>query len=71
MELVGKEKYFCSKCKRIHNRFRKHKTVKIFMNHNEFALEIDSTKQFKNSFKRAWKRHGISKDYRSHLNGIN
>ena len=70
MELVGKEKYFCSKCKRIHNRFRKHKIVKIFMKHSEFALEIDSTKQFKNAFKKSWKRHAISKDYRSHLNFI-
>ena len=67
MDISGKEKYFCSKCKRIHKRFRNHKAVKVFINHIEFALEIDSTKQFKNSFKKSWNRHSNSKDYRSHL----
>jgi len=67
MDISGIEKYWCSKCKKIHNRFRNHKSVKIFMNHKEFAQKIDSTKQFKNGFKKSWKRHGNSKDYNSHL----
>lgn len=65
--IKGKEKYFCSKCKKIHNRFRNHKSVKIFINHSKFAQEIDSTKQFINSFRRTWNRHSNSKDYKSHL----
>ena len=68
INLSGKEKYFCSKCKKIHNRFRNHKSVKIFILHSEYALEIDNSKQFKNGFKKSWKRHSTSKDYRSHLN---
>lgn len=67
MDIKGSEKYFCTKCKRIHNRFRNHKSVKIFQNHSEFAVKIDSTKQYKNAFKKSWKRHSESKEYAKHL----
>lgn len=58
IDFKGIEKYFCIKCKHIHFKYRKGKKTTIFQKHQEFAYSMNTTEQFKMSFKRNWKNHG-------------
>lgn len=68
-DLKGIQKYFCSKCQHFHLRRYKNKIgmngkiIKTketpFFNHKEFAYQLSSTEQFRNSFKKNWNNYSI------------
>lgn len=50
------EKYYCTKCKRIHHKFFGSKKTKIFEDHIAFAKSLTWIESFKLDFKRKWRR---------------
>jgi len=55
-------KYYCSKCKKFHIKPK----GKLFIQHNEFKVNLSESELWKLLFKRSWKRYTIESHNKKH-----
>jgi hypothetical protein len=59
----AKNKYFCSKCERYHQKYYRGKLSETFKNHFEYKIEISEIEAWIKQFKKSWNKYKI-KDHK-------